>query len=63
MTTKEMTTKERLEIELKRLEIEENEIIKEANKTKLIVNIISLGKQALKNQEKMSFAQSMMRLK
>jgi hypothetical protein len=58
-----MTTKERLEIELKRLEKEQNEIIEEANKTKSIDFIISLGKQALKNQERISFARSMIRLK
>lgn len=58
-----MTTKERLEIELKRLEKEQNEIIEDANKTKSIDFIIALGKQAMKNQEIISFVRSIIRLK
>ena len=56
-----MTTKERLELELERLEKEQNEIIELLKGNCSIDFIISLGRQALKNKETMSFARSMIR--
>ena len=56
-----MTTKERLEIMVVRLEKEQKEIITAVNETESIYFIISMGKQAEKNQQIISFARATLR--
>lgn len=58
-----MATKERLEMMIVRLEKEQKEIIKAVNETESIDFIISMGKQAEKNQQIISFARATVRLK
>ena len=58
-----MTTKERLEMMIVRLEKEQKEIIKAVNETESIDFIIGMGKQAEKNQQIISFARATVRLK
>ncbi len=58
-----MTTKERLEMMIVRLEKEQKEIIKAVNETESIDFIIGMGKQAEKNQQIISFARAAVRLK
>lgn len=58
-----MTTKERLELEIERLEKEQNEIIEASKNITSIEFLISLGKQADKNEQLISFARATLRLK
>jgi hypothetical protein len=58
-----MTTKERLEMMIESLEKEQTKIIEEVATTQSIDYIISLGKQAEKNQTVLSFARATVRLK
>ncbi len=58
-----MTTKERLEMNIKRLEKEQDEIVKVVKETSSIDFIIAMGKQAENNQRIISFAKATMRVK